>query len=89
MNEKSKRRVNVHIGNLVLKGFRHEDRHAVAQGLQEQLTRMLSAPGMAERLSQVGNIPRLRVGQVNMAADAKPQQIGIAAANGIGKGLNR
>ena len=71
------------------KGFRHEDRRAIAQGLQEQLTRLLSQPGMAQRLSQAGNVPRLRVGDVNMAADAKPQQVGIAAANGIGKGLNR
>jgi pSer/pThr/pTyr-binding forkhead associated (FHA) protein len=89
MNEKPTRRVVVKIDNLVLKGVRHEDRHAIAQGLQEQLTEMLSAPGMAEGLSQTGNIPHLRAGQVNVAADAKPQYIGIAAANGIGKGLGR
>jgi hypothetical protein len=89
MNEKPKRRVTVQIDSLVLKGFRYEDRHAVAQGVQEELTRLLSEPGMVQRLSGAGHIPHLRVGQVNMAADAKPQQIGIAAANGIGKGLNR
>ena len=89
MNEKPRRLVTVQIDNLVLKGFRHEDRHAIAQGLQEQLTDILSAPGIGEGLSQTGNIPHLRAGQVNVAADAKPQQVGIAAANGIGKGLSR
>ena len=89
MKEKPKRRITVHIDSLVLKGFRHEDRHAIAQGVQEQLTRLFSEPGMAQRLSQTGTIPRLRVGQVDTTADAKPQQIGVAAANGIGKGLGQ
>jgi hypothetical protein len=83
------RRVVVHIDRLVLKGFRYEDRHAIAQGLQEQLMRMWSEPGVAQRLSQTGSIPRLSVGPIDRAADAKPQQIGIATANGIGKELNR
>jgi len=89
MKEEPKRRVTVHIDSLVLKGFRYEDRHAVAQGLQEQLTEMLSAPDMVEGISQTGTIPRLRVAPVNVAADARPKQIGIATANGIGKGFGR
>ncbi|MEK6804808.1 MAG: hypothetical protein AABZ34_19440 [Nitrospirota bacterium] len=83
------RRVMVKIDSLVLKGFRHEDRHAIAQGLQEQLQEMLSEPGMAERLSTMGHIPRLRAGQIEMSTDSKPRHVGIATANGIGKGLNR
>lgn len=89
MKEKSKRRVTVHIDSLVLKGFRHEDRYALAQGLQEQLTQVFSRPGMAQRLSEAGTIPSLRVRDVSTVADARPQQIGVAAANGIGKGLSR
>lgn len=77
------------IDNLVLKGFRFEDRLAIAQGLQEQLTRLFSEPGMAERLSETGTVPRMGVGPVEMAAEAMPQQLGIGAANAIGKGLNR
>lgn len=89
MKEKPKRRVVVKIDRLVLKGFRHEDRHAIAQGVQEQLTHLLSEPGMTQRLSNTGSIPRLRVGPVTVAAEARPNQIGKAAADGIGKGLNR
>jgi len=89
MKRTPKRRVVVNIDSLVLNGVRYEDRHAVAQGLQEQLTRLFSQPGVAHRLSETGSIPRLRVGQVTTTAEGRPQQIGFAVANGIGKGLNR
>jgi hypothetical protein len=89
MNKKPTRRVHVQIDNLVLKGFRYEDRHAIAQGVQEQLTRLLSEPGMVQRLSETGHVPHLRVGQITTVADAKPQQVGVAAAHGIGKGIGR
>lgn len=89
MNEKPKRQVSVQIDSLVLTGFRHEDRYAIAQGLQDQLTEMLSTPDMAERLNQTSTIPRLRVGQVNVSTNARPQQIGSVAAEEIGKGLTR
>mgnify|MGYP000715168842 CR=1 FL=1 len=55
------RRVVVNIDRLVLKGIRFEDRHAVAQELQEQLTRLLAAPGMAERIRRTGSAPRLAI----------------------------
>jgi len=83
------RRVVVQIENLVLKGFRYEDRHAIAQGVKEQLTRLLSKPEMAQRLSETGHVPHVRVERVHTPADAKPRQIGVAAANGIGKELGR
>jgi len=89
MKRTPKRRVVVNIDSLVLNGVPYEDRCAVAQGLQEQLTHLLSEPGVAHRLSETGSIPRLRVGQVQTSAEARPQQIGSAVANGIGKGLNR
>lgn len=89
MSDTPARRIRLHIDRLVLKGFRHEDRHAIAQGVQEQLTHLLAEPGMAQRLGSTGSIPRLRVGPVTIAAEAKPQQIGKATADGIGKGLNR
>ena len=83
------RRVIVHIDRLVLKGFRPGDRHAIAQGLQEQLTNLLSAPGMAEQLTQMQSDPRLRAGSMNIAADAKAQQVGMAIANKLGQGIGR
>ncbi len=87
MTQRPERRITVNIENLVLKGFRAEDRHAVARGLQDQLTQLLSDPQTAQRLVSRGSIPHLRVPPVATAPEAKPQQIGRAAAGGIGKGL--
>ena len=84
-----RRRVIVNIDSLVLKGLRYEDRHAVAQGLREQLARLFSEPTKVRQLSELGSIHQLRVGSVQVAAEAKPQEVGMAAANGIAKGWNR
>lgn len=83
------RRVIVTIDRLTLKGVRHEDRHAVAQGLQEQLTALFSEPGMAERLVGMGDVSRLRVDSISAADKAPPRQLGSDAADGIGKGVGR
>lgn len=83
------RRVIVTIDRLTLKGVRYEDRHAVAQGLQEQLTALFAEPGMAERLVSMGDVPRLRAGSVSVPAEASARQTGADVADGIGKGLMR
>ncbi|MBK8274570.1 MAG: hypothetical protein IPP12_16070 [Nitrospira sp.] len=83
------RRVIVTIDRLTLKGVRHEDRYAVARGLQEQLTALFSEPGMAERLVGMGDVSRLRVDSISAADKATPRQLGSDAADGIGKGVGR
>lgn len=72
-----------------MKGMRYEDRYAVAQGLQEQLTKLFEEPTMAQQFSETGSISRLRVRPVSIVPEAKPGQIGIAVADGIGKELSR
>jgi hypothetical protein len=36
------KRVVVHVDRLLLKGFRHEDRHTIAVGLQRELGRVFA-----------------------------------------------
>ena len=83
------RRVIVNIESLVLKGFRYEDRHAIAAAVQNEISRALSARDTAAQLAQLGSIPNLRIGNVNVAANARPQQIGAAVGGAVGKGLIR
>ncbi|MBS0171522.1 MAG: hypothetical protein JSR62_14320 [Nitrospira sp.] len=83
------RRVIVNIDRLVLKNFRYEDRHAIAGGVQEQLTQLLSEPGMAERIARLGNVPHLRTKAISISRDETPRQVGKVTADGIGKGLAR
>ena len=81
------KRVVVTIDRLVLKGFCYDDRHAIAQGLQEQLAGLLAEPGMVERLGSVGNLPRLEVAPIAAPPKCPPHNLGSKIANGIGEGL--
>ena len=81
------KRVVLHIDRLVLEGFRNEDRHAIAEGLQQELTRQFSDPQVTQQLTVNGDMSRLRVGSVQIGQDAKPQSIGLQVAQGIGKGM--
>ena len=81
------KRVVLHIDSLVLKGFRHEDRHAIAEGLQQELSRMFADPQAVQQLMASGDMPRLRLGSVQIGQDAKPRHIGAQVAQGIGKGM--
>ncbi|MBP1150560.1 MULTISPECIES: hypothetical protein [unclassified Methylocaldum] len=81
------KRVVVHIDRLVLKGFRHEDRHAVAAGLHAELTRLLADPVTVERLANIGNATRVPVGNVPLEHGAKPQSIGTQTAQAIARSI--
>lgn len=81
------KRVVLHIDNLVLKGFRHEDQHGIAEGLQQELSRMLADPQAAQQLTASGDMPRLRIGNISVGQNSKPQRVGSQVAQGIGKGM--
>jgi hypothetical protein len=80
------KRVVVHIDRLVLNGFQRADRHAIAAGLQSELGRLLSEPGAAERLGGIGNVERVRAGNIQVAPSAKPESTGVSAARAITRG---
>ena len=81
------RRVVINIASLVLKGFRYEDRHAIAAAVQEELSRVLDTPGAAQQLTALESTSQLRIGNVNVGANAKPQQVGAATGRAVGQGL--
>ena len=81
------KRVVVHIERLVLKGFRHEDRHAIAAGLQQELGRVFADPEAVSLLRAKGDVSRLQVGGVPIEHGSRPQRVGENVAQGIGKEL--
>ena len=83
------KRVVVHIDRLVLKGFRPEDRHAIAVGLQQELGRVFADREAVSLLSAMGDVSRLQVGGVPIEQGSKPQRIGENVARGIGKEINK
>jgi hypothetical protein len=83
------KRVVVHIDGLVLRGFRHPDRHAVSSGLQAELGRLLAQPGAAERVAALGSMNRLDGGSVRVGTGMALRAIGAAAARAIGSAIER
>ena len=83
------KRVIVHIDRLVLKGFRHEDRHAIAAGLQQELGRVFADREVVSLLSTRGDVPRLQVSGVPVEHGAMPQLVGESVAQGIRKELKK
>ncbi|MCS6319097.1 MAG: hypothetical protein H8K05_15245 [Nitrospira sp.] len=81
------RRIVVNIDSLVLKGFRYEDRHAIAQGLQEEISRALSIPDAAARVAEFGSVPNFRLGNVRVEVGTKLRQVGAATGRAVGEGL--
>lgn len=79
------KRVIVHIGRLVLKGFRHEDRHALAEGLREELGRQFAESTASPQLVYRGDMPRLRVAGVRIEHEAKPAVVGAQVAQGVAR----
>lgn len=83
------KRVVVHIDSLVLRGFRHEDRHAIAAGLQAELTRLFAEKSIASRLATTGDVSRLTIGNVDVTQGTAPEGVGRQAARGITRGITR
>ena len=83
------KRVVVHIDRLVLKGFRHEDRHAIAMGLQQELGRVFADRKAVSLLSAVGTVRRLQVRGVPIVHGSEPQRVGESVAQSIGKEIKK
>jgi len=75
-------RIVIHVDRLVLSGFAPEDRAAIAAGLQQELARMLAAPGAAERLAGLGNLATLRIDTPSATPAARVGAASIAVQPG-------
>lgn len=76
-------RVVVHIDRLVLKGFHHQDQHAIAAGLQQELGRVFADREAVSLLSGMGDVARLQVPGVPVGQGSSPQRVGEDVARGI------
>jgi hypothetical protein len=83
------KKVIVHIDRLVLSGFGHEDRHAIAAGLQQELGHVFADREAVSQLGAMGNVQRLRVAGVRFEQGSKAQRIGEHVAQGIGKEIRK
>ena len=83
------KQVVVHIDRLVLRGFRHEDRHAIATGLEQELGRVFADREAVSLLRARGDVSRLQVGGVSVGQGWTPRRVGESVAQGIGKEIKK
>ncbi len=83
------RRVIVHIDRLVLSGFRAEDRHAIAAGLQQQLGHVFVDREALALLTAGGDVRQIKVGGILFEHGSKPQHIGQRVAHSIGQEMKK
>ena len=79
----------IHVDRLVLKGFPREDRHAIAAGLQQELSRVFADGAGVSRLTGMKDLSRMQARAVQIEKGAKPQSVGASVARGIGKEIGK
>jgi hypothetical protein len=85
--------INLHIDELVLRGFAAGDRYAIADAVQGELSRLLAAQTaggfIPPALTNGADQPRLDAGSVQLTADAKANSIGVQIAQAVHGGISR
>jgi hypothetical protein len=82
-------KTRIFIDSLRLKGFRYEDRLEVAEGLKNELARVLSNSGVANRISLPRRVSVLRLGRMQMEAGVGARQVGKRLGGVIGTGIGK
>jgi hypothetical protein len=85
--------IKLHIEELVLHGVAPNDRYAIGDAVERELSRLLAAgfDGSALPTSLAANSDRPRIdgGSFHVATDAKPNSIGVHIAQAVHEGITR
>ena len=81
--------IELHIDELVLEGFAHADRHAVADALQNELTRLLAASGLSPAQAAALGGAQLDAGTARLKPNSTARAAGAEVARTIHGGLTR
>lgn len=84
-----KQNVELHIGELLLHGFDHVNRHRVGEALRCELTRLFTEQDVPSLLSRSGDFGRLEGGTFNLPSGSKPEAIGAQVAQSVYTGFTK
>jgi hypothetical protein len=79
----SRRQIELHIDELVLRGFPPSDRFKIAEALRSELTRLLSEHSRQNTLPRSLTIDRIQTVSFNALNNAKPAAIGMQVAQSV------
>jgi hypothetical protein len=80
--------IELHIGELILRGVPYRERHRIAAAIEAELVRLLDEGGLPPSLAGGGTVPQVRVDDLRPAVDAKPGAIGAQVAVSIYRHLS-
>ncbi len=78
-----KANVELHIGELILRGLPYAERYRVAAAVEEELKRLLDEAGLPPSLAPGGTVPHVRIDNIRMEAGTKPGVVGEKIAGSI------
>lgn len=81
--------IDLRIDELVLDGFRPEDRQRIAAALGQELRRAFAERGIPECLLAGGAIERVDARSFAATTSSPPRTIGIQLARALDRGLRR
>ena len=81
--------IELHIEELVLHGFSHGDRYRIAEGVEQELTRLLADRGVPESLAQGGEVASVDAGAFEVAQGSRAGVVGAQVAKAVYGGLRR
>lgn len=73
--------INLHIGELVLHGFRSGDRHRIREAVESELTRLLAEKGLPQ--AQGAEVARMDGGSFSLSQNARPETTGAQIAQTV------
>jgi hypothetical protein len=84
----SEPRIDLHIEELVLRGFSPSDRHRFSEALQSELTRLLTAHSKGKTNARAASIERVSIdhisaGSFRVAQGAKPATIATQVGQSV------
>ena len=82
-------KIDLHIEELVLEGFRASDRHRIGAAVERELTRLLMERGLPPGLAAGGETAKLDGGSLEMKPGGRAEGVGRQVGNAIYGGLKR
>jgi hypothetical protein len=81
--------IELHIEELVLHGFKSEDRAAIGEAVQRELTRLFTEGGLHSSLHREHQVSRLDGGTFNVKHASNPATIGTQIAQQVYGGMKQ
>jgi len=81
--------VELHIEELVLRGFAPGDRYRIGEAVERELTRLLADRGVPQSLAEVGEIASVDGGAFEVAPGSRAEAVGAQVAKAVYGGLGQ